>query len=449
MYIHLLYGNFNKDPMSIVNTTKADIASKYQNKIQTSAAVEQTMRDLLDINIGDIMVANEKAQEGIRLTTEVNALIDLLKQKEQEFTKNTDYITFLNEHVTPLMKKVMDYATSVGGYTKDSIDQLQTAQNSLNELETRISTQYTSGGAILAKKQTKNKTESKIVNVLNGIFNNVRGPLGEIANIAGLIGALAKGNKEFIVANIGGTSGVGGLIKETTDPALRAQTQALNGALQSLSLQSKEDVHAVIHMTEDGGNVSAQWLHVGFSSKIAKGNHIHVQNTTLNAMLNTAYPGQQEFLLNLAAGLASDSNTAKELGLSSIGTWTNVILQTAWKETINNAYKLLLADYIAGNYSGYGSSVNYLIVNQEVFPISHVLTKVMHDTDTIGSWNFSQGEGDNNYISSRGIFVASQKEAFQNDPNDKEQRSAIVQEKVLSAWSKAKISVSLNYTMLR
>ena len=317
MYLNLFYGDFNRDPMTLVNAIKGNIAGKYINKIKASVPVEHAMKDLLDINIGDIITSSKEAQQGVQLVNDINVLMSQLRNVESKFRNNGDYIHILNTHVNSLMERVMNYATSIGGYTQDSIRQLERAQLSLEELENRIKTQSTSFGHVKAKK--KNKTESSILNILDGIFNNVRGALGELANIAGLVSALSRGNKAFLAVNVGGTSGISGLGKQTNDPKLQTEIARLERALASLSTQSKEDVHLMVKMNENGGNVQANWTHVGFSSKIAKGNKVHIQNTTLNAMLNTAYPGSLEFLLNLAAGVASDSDTAQTKNLKPSG----------------------------------------------------------------------------------------------------------------------------------
>ena len=448
-YIHLFYSDFGKDPMSLVDATKQNIQTRYSNKQQQSERIENQLQDLLDINIGEIMLNNTKSQEYLKAIKDVTTLMSDLREASKDFNEAADYMGYFNK-IAKTFDDLINKASREGYFIQDSIEEMKKAREGLDKLKTRVNTTWIRKGVIYSpNKNSKGEYESEIINVFSGLFNNMRGALGEIAGTIGFATASLQGIRSIQSMNIGAgkrLSGVETLIKE--DPALKEDAMALDKALKDFPVQPKEDVHVFIKTDKKGGSVKAEILNVGISMKVTTHNTITVHSTNLRAMLSKAYGDSWHFINNLIAGFASDSHTASQENFPKPriqGNFPNKMLQESWKETIQNAYKLSLADYIAGNGLT-GNNVNYLIVNDKVYSIARIMRQ-LQDNDNIASY---QGPADNDWIMTRAAFTTA---AFTSDDKkflekDPKKRSEKTTKTIMQRLKGAKIKVTLNLASL-
>ena len=441
-YLHLFYSDYGEDPMSLVNQTKGDIYNKFFAKAAESQENEKLLEDVLNIDIGDVVTFNEDAQTNLKYVEDINTVLANLKEASKKFDENSNYISYINNNILPIFNKAIETAKSQGGFTNAALKQMQKSRDQLEELTTRIKASNVLGK--IASKKTGEIT-TKIIDSLNGTCNGIKGALGEIAHTLAFAQAIYKGNTLVESINIGAGFGISGITKLRKDPRIRADANKMHAALKSMKQQPKEDVHLFIDVGDSSGTVRADIQHVGISSKTTKNlNKVTVQNTTLKAMLEKAYPGSNMFLYHLAASLASDSRSGAEKGKElkifptiKTSAFSNNELTAAWEETCINAYKLNLADYIAGNGLT-GNNVNYLIVGNRVISVSSIMERLMMGDD------ISSLQNSKKYIDSRGKYVGQHKAAIQYERENKEVRSSTTIANINKTWSAAKIQITLN-----
>ena len=457
-YIHLYFTDYaGTNPYLLVNSTKHKIIGNYQLKEEESSNIEKQFEELLDISVGEIVSSNDEVEQFMEYIPTLENVLQLLKDSKDKMNRSSQYIGFINKNVIPLFDKIIKDAGVYGGYTGNAVSSLKTARGNLTELKTRISTEWTSKGKIKNKKKSYESVngregkviESDIVECLSGIFNIVKGAVGEIAHTMAFASANYAGLNHITAANIGGGKGLKNITAmKREDPAMKKDMQKMHESLKNASVQPKEDIHLFVDVGENGnGFVGATLLNAGISSKITKRNSVHVHSTNLRKMLEDAYPGWETFYSNLAAGLATNSSTARKLGIRPAkyrAKMTNDILQKAWQDTVTNAYKIKLADYIAGNGENSGNNVNYLIINKNVYSISSIMRQLQID-DSLAKFNI---DGFNGWIGSRGAFVRFQEEYFQEDKEDRGVRSENVYEAVSKQLTSTKVNIALNYKHL-
>lgn len=440
-YLHLFYSDYGANPMSLVNKTKGDIYNSFFIKGSESRHNEELLEDVLNIDIGNVVTFNEDAQTDLKYVEDINNILANLKEASKNFETNSNYIGYINKNIIPIFNEAIKTAKSQGGFTNAAIKQMQRSRKQLTELKNRIKASNVLGK--VASKKTGEIT-TDIIDSLNGTCNGIKGALGEIAHTLAFAQAIYKGNTAITSVNIGAGHSVSGITKLREDPRIKEDMNKMHTALQSLSKQPKEDVHLFIDMGENSGTVKANIEHIGISSKVTQDlKNVTVHNTTLRAMLLKAYPGSEMFLYHLAGSLASDSKTGKKQGKKGImpsvrnPAFTNSELTAAWKETCINAYKLNLADYIAGNGLK-GNSVNYLIIGNRVFSISSIMGRLINN-DNIASLDITS-----KFIDNRGQYIFRHREVIKKDKSEKEQRSKEAMSKFNKIWSDTKVKISLN-----